>query len=114
MFPGSGNWIIPEDLWFARESFGLAKSVLSVELLARAAKLRVAVMGCRFDGGSDTIKRLRRLGSDNIYARWSQLQRDLSQTDYFYRAALWAGWYGHSYCKVLVDIMQWLESKGVT
>ena len=51
MYPGPGNWVTPEDLWFAAENFGLAKSATSVELMARAAKFRVAVMGCRFSGG---------------------------------------------------------------
>ena len=114
MFPGPGTWIIPEDLWFAAENFGLAKSAVSVELMARAAKFRVAVMGCRFSGGNDSIRGLKRLGGDNIHARWHELRQVMSDTDYLPRVGRWHNWYRGSYCKVLIDNMQWLKSKGIT
>ena len=41
MFPGPGNWVTPEDLWFLKEGFGFAKAPQSLRLVARAAKLRV-------------------------------------------------------------------------
>ena len=49
MFPGPGAWITPEDAWFLRENFGLAKSAQSLASSARAAKLRVAAAGCHFN-----------------------------------------------------------------
>jgi len=36
------------------------------------------------------------------------------QSDYLDRVSMWNGWYRHNYCKVLVDNIQWLKSKGIT
>ena len=114
MFRGPGNWAIPEDLWFGRESFGLAKSALSIELMARAAKFRMATMGCRLDGGQNTIRGVRRHGINNISSRWGALQTALSSTDFPYRAFCWSEWYKNCYCKVLLDNVHWLGGKGIT
>ena len=46
MFPGPGNWIVPEDAWFLKECFGLAKSAQPLSVAISAAQLRVAILGC--------------------------------------------------------------------
>ena len=35
MFPGPGKWVSPQDTWFFRESFGLAKSAQSLNIMAQ-------------------------------------------------------------------------------
>ena len=114
MFPGPGTWIDHEDLWYAHESFGLAKSATPIELMARAAKFRVAMMGCRFSGGRDSIRGIRRQGEDTIYSRWSLLNHAMASSDYLQRVGQWQNWYRHCYCKVLIDNVQWLRGKGIS
>ena len=69
MLPGPGNWASPEDLWYLREHFGLSKSAQSLACVARAAKFRVATLGCHFDCRSISSRNLYRLGHDNIQYR---------------------------------------------
>ena len=113
MFSGPGNWIGPEDLWFLKEHFGLAKSAQSLACVARAAKLRVAILGCHFDCQSISPQNLYRLGQDNIHSRAHALHGALSESDHIDRMYFWGGWYKHNYCKVLVDNVRWLKGKGV-
>ena len=114
MFPGPGNWIIPEDAWFLKEQFGFAKSAQSLACSARAAKLRVATLGCHFHTKLVTSRNLRRLDPDNIYSRWYTLRAAMRDTDHTDRIIDWANWYEHNYCKVLIENAQWLQSKGIT
>ncbi len=69
MFPGPGHWIEPCDAWYLKENFGLAKSAQSLSLMACAAKLRVASLGCHFGIKCVNAHNLRRLGRDNIFSR---------------------------------------------
>ena len=113
MFPGPGTWISPEDLWSLKEHYGLAKSVQSLACIARAAKLRVATLGCHFDCRSISPQSLYRLGNDNIHSRTHTLHRDMSGTEHMDRLCCWGGWYKHNYGKVLVDNVHWLKGKGI-
>lgn len=78
MFPGPGAWIIPEDAWFLKECFFLARSAQPLSLVARAAKLRVAALGWHFGCNHVTRRQLRRLGDDNIHARHHSLSAAVS------------------------------------
>ena len=114
MFPGPGTWITPEDLWCLKDGFGFAKCPQSLTFVARAAKFRVSTLGCHFDCKFVSSHRLRRLGHDNIFSRSHALRNVTMQSDYLDRVSMWNGWYRHNYCKVLVDNIQWLKSKGIT
>jgi hypothetical protein len=61
-----------------------------------------------------TARCLRRLGHDNIFSRWHDLQNDMRRTDHADRVFVWADWYNQNYCKVLVDNVHWLKGKGIT
>ena len=114
MYPGPGQWILPEDLWFARENFGLAKSALPLSMVARAAKLRVSAFGCFFNTQHPTLHHLRRLDRDNIIGRVHQLQEAKIHSNHLDRVAHWGGWYNQCYCKNLLDNAHWMKSKGIT
>jgi len=113
MFPGPGNWAIPEDLWYLREHYGLAKSATSLAMVSRAAKLRVATLGCHFNCQVVTPHRLRRLCQDNIFARTHAVQHAMNQTGHYDRLYFWDKWYSGHYCKTLVDNVRWLKSQGI-
>ena len=113
MFPGPGVWITCEDLWHLAENFGLAKSAQSLECMARAAKLRVACLGCHFGCKDITRRMVLRPNEDNIFSRWQSLNTSIKQTDFLDRAGHWATWYQNSYCKVLVENVRWCKSKNI-
>ena len=114
MFPGPGQWMIPEDAWYLKENYGLAKSAQPLALVARAAKLRVSALGCHFGCRQVTGRQLRRLGTDNIYARKRALAGAMASTEYIDRILHWSSWYKHNFCRVLVDNADFLKSKGIT
>ena len=97
-----------------KEQLGFAKSAQSLACSARAAKLRVATLGCHFHTKLVTSRHLRRLDPDNIYSRWYSLRAAMRETDHIDRIIDWASWYEHNYCRVLVENVQWLQSKGIT
>ena len=113
MFPGPGVWVIPEDLWYLKEHFGLAKSAQSLAMVARAAKLRVATLGCHFGCRFVTPHRLRRLCQDNIFSRAHDLQHAMIQTNHLDRISVWGNWFRNNFCKVLVENTHWLKGKGI-
>ena len=114
MFPGAGTWAICEDLWYLRENFGLAKSAQPLVCIARAAKIRIAYLGCHFGCKSVTKSMVLRPGSDNIFSRWKSLQSCMRQTEHFGRLAEWESWYQNSFCKTLVENVRWCNSKNIT
>jgi len=114
MFPGPGTWVIPSDLWFGKENFGMARSAQCLVFSARADKLRVSTLGCHFGMKGVTPQRLRRLGEDNIYQRMRTLQHALIHSDFGDRIGYWANWYNTCYCSVLVDNARWLSGKGIS
>ena len=70
MFPGPGTWVIPEDLWFLKESFGLAKSAQPLALCCRAAQFRVAHLGAHFGTKFVSAHRIKHPAQDTIFTRW--------------------------------------------
>jgi hypothetical protein len=85
MFPGPGNWILPSDAWYLKESFGLAMSAQPLDALVKAAQLRVATLGCHFERKHIHARDLRRLSQDNIFARVHELHSCMKNTDHLDR-----------------------------
>ena len=54
MFPGFGHWIEPSEVWYMKEMFGCAQSAQPLEVIAKASKLRMAILGCHFDRTFET------------------------------------------------------------
>lgn len=113
MYKGPGNWISPEDVWFLKENYGLAKSSQPLDLVAKAAKLRVATFGCHFGVKHIQAKHLRRLGCDNIFSRARSLQTAINATEHIDRLNHWHDWYKQNMCKVIVDNIYWCKNKGI-
>ena len=97
-----------------KENFGLSKSAQPLSITARAAKLRVATLGCHFGVKQIQSRHLARDRRDNILARTQHLQFCLSRTMYLDRIVCWSHWYKHNYCKTLVENRQWCAGIGVT
>ena len=114
MYKGPGTWISVEDLWFMKESFGFGKAPLSLELVARAAKLRVAAFGCYFSSNRVTLGHLWRLDHDNLLQRRSALNDAKVNSIYFDRVFVWADWYNKCYCEVLLDNAACLKGYEIT
>lgn len=113
MFPGPGKWINRQDAWYFREAYGLAKSAQPLEVLAKAAQLRVATLGCHFERKVIQARDLRRLAQDNIFARTHELDRCISNTDHVDRVAAYHAWYEGNYCRTLCDNFRDLRSRGI-
>ena len=88
---GPGSWFKPTDLWCLRESFGLARSFVSLEWLAQAAQLRVKVMdvGCR--------------DQSKLYAQAKALRGLLAAPEEAYTRVIWSEWYAQSFVLRLED-----------
>jgi hypothetical protein len=113
MFPGPGHWIEPEDLWFMHEAYGTCKSVQSLSIVAKAAKLRIATLGCHFDSKVIGPSQLRRLGQDNIFERAFLLKRTMAQSDHIDRIAFYHKWYQNNLCCNLVSNIEELKAQGI-
>ena len=113
MFPGPGNWISAEDCWYMKENFGFSKSAQPLSITAKAAKLRVATLGCHFGVKQIQPRHLARVREDNIVTRTHKLQHCISNTEYLDRIALWSQWYKYNYCKILVENRRWCAGVGV-
>ena len=88
---GPGSWFKPTDLWCLRESFGLARSFVSLEWLAQAAQLRVKVMdvGCQ--------------DQSKFYAQAKALRGLLAAPEEVYTRVIWSEWYAQSFVLRLED-----------
>jgi len=114
MYKGPGKWIQVEDLWFLRENFGHAKSAQSIALMAQAAKLRVAALGCHLGRKFVSANALRRRGEDNIFSRHFALLKAVEDCDSINRIYLWSSWYKRNYCSVLVQNLRVLKGQDIT
>jgi len=113
MYPGPGNWILPEDMWYAKESFGFNKSAQSLHVNVRAAQLRVATLGCQFGSQRISPHKLRHPGTDNIFSRWRELHGCICNSEFLLRVASWKHWYDGSLCRNLVENSRELEKINV-
>ena len=88
---GPGSWFKPTNLWCLRESFGLARSFVSLKWLAQAAQLRVKVMDASCQ---DQLK-------FNVQAH--KLRKLLASPEEVYTRVVWSGWYAQSFVLRLDD-----------
>ena len=114
MFPGPGQWGIPEDFWYLQEHFGLAKSAQPLCLSVRAAQFRVACLGCHFGCMDVSARQLQHRGRDSIFSRHLELKYVRSITEYPRRAFQWKDWYDNNHCTVLVKNVWHLEGLGIS
>ena len=100
--PGPGCWATPEDLWSLGEHFGMPRSFGSLQHVAKASQLRVAVWENRFQGGL------------RVDARVHQLQQAWLDADFAYHAARLQEWRRASIPNVLASSTQALRDRGIT
>jgi len=113
IFPGPGAWLVPEDAWYLKESYGLALSAQPLTLTARASQLRVACLGCHFSVKDIRPCHLRRRAADNIFAKQQELKYAMTSTHHRDRIVHWSGWYERSCCKVLTDNFHYMQGIGI-
>ena len=88
--PGPGNWATPDDLWRLKESFGLAKSFTSLQVMSRSAQQRV---WC--------LDRTRQQGA-GFRRRANILHEAVATPDQLGAKRLWGNWYKRSFLLCLV------------
>ena len=113
MYPGPGCWMMPEDVWYAKESYGFCKSAQSLKVTVRAAQLRTATLGCHFGTKHVTPHVLRNPAADNIFSRWQELDLCLNRSRYVSRIDKWGDWYNNNLCKNLVFNSRWLAQNSI-
>jgi len=113
MFPGFGHWIEPCEVWYMKEMFGCAKSAQPLDVIAKASKLRLAILGCHFDRKQLKPHHLRRHGHDNIFSRVVELNSCKNNTDHMDRLMHYRQWYANNHCVTLVNNVKELQDSGI-
>ena len=112
MTPGAKDWRNRQDLFFLKESYGLAASFQSVHFQAQAAKLRVVA--------HHELWRISKRGCEGYPSQFPSISRMhqkikhlLSFSEFPDRAIRWAGWYNNSYIFNLISNQQALAVQNI-